>query len=172
MFITAFQLKEDTKTGRLIKLSPANITEFLPQEKSIKEIIAPPISKDTVKRNLKFSCKHKHRRSSKKLCFHLGGGGGGGVVGKLCLTLGTQWTVAHQAPPSSIEGISQARILEWVAISFSKGSSWPRGQTGVSSIAGRFFTNWTTRKAPPYIRLNLRRWPDICFVCSSGVSTN
>ena len=39
------------------------------------------------------------------------------------------------------------RILEWVAYPFSGGSSWPRNQTGVSCIAGRFFTNWAIRKA-------------------------
>ena len=44
-------------------------------------------------------------------------------------------------------GILQARILEWVAISFSKGSSQPRNQTQVSCIAGRFFTDWATREA-------------------------
>ena len=37
-------------------------------------------------------------------------------------------------PGSSVHGISQARILEWVAISFSKGSSWPRDQTLISCI--------------------------------------
>ena len=41
-------------------------------------------------------------------------------------------------PGSSVHGILQARILEWVAISF-RGSSWPRDWTWVSSIAGRFF---------------------------------
>ena len=46
-------------------------------------------------------------------------------------------------PGSSVHGISQARILEWVAISFSRGSSWPRDQTWVSCIAGGFFTYWT-----------------------------
>ena len=50
---------------------------------------------------------------------------------------------------SSVHGILQARILEWVAISFSRGSSWSRNQTQVSSIAGRFFTNWAMREAPP-----------------------
>ena len=40
------------------------------------------------------------------------------------------------------------RILEWVAYPFSRGSSWPRNQTGVSCVAGWFFTNWTIRKAP------------------------
>ena len=43
-------------------------------------------------------------------------------------------------PGSSVHGIFQARILEWVAISFSRISSWPRDQTLVSSLASRFFT--------------------------------
>ena len=41
---------------------------------------------------------------------------------------------------SSLHGILQARILQWVAISFSRGSSWPRDRTQVSCIVGRFFT--------------------------------
>ena len=44
----------------------------------------------------------------------------------------------------SVHGISQARILEWVAIPFSRGSSQPRDQTWVTCIAGRFFTVWAT----------------------------
>ena len=48
------------------------------------------------------------------------------------------WTVAPQAP--SVHGISQARIPEWVAISFSRGSSQPRDWTHDSCTAGRFFT--------------------------------
>ena len=51
-------------------------------------------------------------------------------------------------PCSSIRGILQARILEWVAISFSRGSSQLRDQTQVSCIAGRRFTIWATREAP------------------------
>ena len=43
-------------------------------------------------------------------------------------------------PVSSVHGIPLARILEWVAISFSRGSSPPRDQTHVSCIAGGFFT--------------------------------
>ena len=43
-------------------------------------------------------------------------------------------------PGSSVHGILQARILEWVAISFSRGSSPPRDRTQVSCIAGRCFT--------------------------------
>ena len=48
---------------------------------------------------------------------------------------------------SSVHGIFQARILEWVAISFSRGSSNTREWTWVSRIAGRFFTIWATREA-------------------------
>ena len=50
-------------------------------------------------------------------------------------------------PGSSVHGILQARILEQVAIPFSKGSSQPRDQTQVSCIAGGFFTIWATREA-------------------------
>ena len=49
-----------------------------------------------------------------------------------------QWIVACQDPLSM--GILQARILEWVAMPFSRGSSQPRDQTQVSCIAGRFLT--------------------------------
>ena len=48
---------------------------------------------------------------------------------------------------SSVPGISQAGIPEWLAIPFSRESSQCRAQTQVSSIAGRFFTIWVTRKA-------------------------
>ena len=43
-------------------------------------------------------------------------------------------------------GILQARMLEWVAFPFFRGSSQPRGQTQVSCIAGRFFTSWATKE--------------------------
>ena len=55
---------------------------------------------------------------------------------QLCVT---QWTAACQAPLSI--GILQARILEWVAMLSSKGSSQPGDQTQVSLIAGGFFTS-------------------------------
>ena len=44
----------------------------------------------------------------------------------------------------TVHGIFQARVLEWIAISFSRGSSWPRNWTQVSRIAGRCFTVWAT----------------------------
>ena len=69
---------------------------------------------------------------------------------------------SHGSPPcSSVYGILQARILEWVATPFSKGSSQPRDQTWVSCIAGRVFIIWATREAHIYcwcepIHINLQ----------------
>ena len=58
-------------------------------------------------------------------------------------------------PGSSVHGILQARILEWVAIPFSRGSSRPKDWSWVSCIAGRLFTVWATREAQlpmkPYV---------------------
>ena len=48
---------------------------------------------------------------------------------------------------TAVHGILQARILEWAAYPFSSGSSWLRNKTGVSCIAGGFFTNWDIREA-------------------------
>ena len=53
----------------------------------------------------------------------------------------------YSLPGSFMHGILQARILEWVAIPFSRGSSQPRDSTWVSCISGRFFTVWATREA-------------------------
>ena len=64
-------------------------------------------------------------------------------VSQLCLT---PCDLMDCSPPgSSVHGILQARILEWVAIPFSRGYSWPKDQTQVFCIAGRFFTirKWT-----------------------------
>ena len=60
-------------------------------------------------------------------------------------------------PDSSVLGILQVRILKWVTVSFSRGSSWPKDRTLVSSTAGGFSTLWTTRD----LRLDsntVRRW--------------
>ena len=68
----------------------------------------------------------------------------------------TPWTVAHQ---ESVHGILQARVLEWVAISFSRGSSWPRDRTQVSCIVGRCFNLWATREAPRCkLQSNYNNW--------------
>ena len=55
---------------------------------------------------------------------------------------------SYGSPPgSSVDGILQAKILEWVAIPFSRGSSWLKDLTQVSHIVGRFFTVWATKDA-------------------------
>ena len=67
----------------------------------------------------------------------------------LCLTLCDP--LDCNPPGSPVLGISQARILEWVAISSSRGSSQPMDQTHVSwssCIAGKFFTHWAIRASP------------------------
>ena len=60
-------------------------------------------------------------------------------VTQLCLTL-------CDPKVSIVLGILQARTLEWVAFPFSSGSFWPRNWTGVSCIAGGFFTSWAIRE--------------------------
>ena len=63
-----------------------------------------------------------------------------------------KWKVTQSYPTLynpmdyTVHGILQARILEWVAFPFSRGSSQPRDRTQVFHIAGRFFTNWATRE--------------------------
>ena len=64
-------------------------------------------------------------------------------VTQLCLTL-------CNPIDYTVHGIFQARILEWVAFLFSRGSSQPRDQTQVSCIGSGFFTTWATREAQEY----------------------
>ena len=70
-----------------------------------------------------------------------------------CCCLVAKWDPTHcdpmdcSLPYSSAHRISQARILDWVAISFSRGFSQPRARTKVSCTADRFFTNWTSRES-------------------------
>ena len=61
-------------------------------------------------------------------------------VAQLCLTL-------CDCMDCTVHGILLARVLEWVAVPFSRGSFQPRDQTQVSHIVGGFFTNWATREA-------------------------
>ena len=69
----------------------------------------------------------------------------GGLVTKLYLT---PFKLMDCSPPgSSVHGISQARILELAAISFSRRASQPRDQTHISCIAGGFFTDLAIREA-------------------------
>ena len=68
----------------------------------------------------------------------------GNEVTRSCLTLCNPMDCS--LPGSSVHGIFQARVLEWVAISFSWGSSWPKDRTQVSRIVDRCFTIWATRE--------------------------
>ena len=61
-----------------------------------------------------------------------------------------EWVAISQARVLEWVAISQARVLEWVAISFSRESSQPRDWTRVSCIPGRCFNLWATREAPTY----------------------
>ena len=67
------------------------------------------------------------------------------LVAQLCPTLCDPLACSSQG--SSVHGILQARILEWIALPFSVGSSQPGDWTQVSHIAGGFFTIWATREA-------------------------
>ena len=55
---------------------------------------------------------------------------------------------------SSVHGIFQATVLEWIAISFSRGSSRTRNRTRVSHIVGRRFTVWATREVSRYVHIS------------------
>ena len=66
-------------------------------------------------------------------------------VAQLCLTICSFMDCS--LPSSSVHGILQARLLEWVATPFSRVCSWCRYQTQVSCIVGRFFTIWATKEA-------------------------
>ena len=67
------------------------------------------------------------------------------LVAQSCLTFCNP--MGCSPPGSSVHGILQARVLEWVAMPFSRGSSWPRDRTQVFCLAGNFFTVWATREA-------------------------
>ena len=72
-------------------------------------------------------------------------------------------------PGSSVHGDFQARTLEWVAISSSKGSSWPRDQTCltyISCIEGGFFTVWAIREA--FLNTNTH---ETAFILIPGIYT-
>ena len=68
-------------------------------------------------------------------------------------------------PDFSVYGISQVRILEWVANSFSRGSSQPRDQTHISCIGRQVLYHWATREAPLWTAAaakSLQSCPTLC----------
>ena len=74
----------------------------------------------------------------------------------MCTTLCD--TMDCSLPGSSVHGIFQARVLEWVAISFSRGSSWPRDCTWVSHNVGRHFYLLSYQGSQLYIQLNYKKF--------------
>ena len=84
-------------------------------------------------------------------------------IAQLCPTLCDP--VDHSLSGSSIHGILQARILEWVAISFSRGSSWPRDRAQVFHIGGRCFNLWATREA---LKKNSHQMEDVNLMKQSS----
>ena len=85
---------------------------------------------------------------------------------QLCLTLCDP--VNCSLPGSSVHGILQARILEWVAVPSSRGSSWPRDQTHISCTAGRFFTAEPPKKLKGKFTLTSNCSPLLCHVGKSS----
>ena len=92
--------------------------------------------------------------------------GGNGDSARLKLLCGSVLSHARLCDPldfslpgSSVHGIFQATVLEWFAISFSRGSSRPRDWTQVSRIVDRHFTTWATREASLYPHPNPVQFP-------------
>ena len=77
--------------------------------------------------------------------------------------------IDYSLPGSSVHGIFQARILEWVAISFSRRSSRPWDWTQVSCIVGRHFTIWATREVPCMSHICIHIILEACYTLSFTV---
>ena len=73
-------------------------------------------------------------------------------VAKLCPTLCD--LMACSPPGFSVHGISRGRILEWVVISFSRGSSWSKDQIHISCISRQILYHWATREAPSIVNIS------------------
>ena len=69
------------------------------------------------------------------------------MINNVVIVSDIQQTDSVYLPSSSLHGTLQARVLEWVAFSFSRGSSRPRDRIQVSRIPGRRFNLWATREA-------------------------
>ena len=85
-------------------------------------------------------------------------------VAQLCWTLCDPMDCSP--PDSSVHGIFQATILEWVAVSFSKASSQPRDWIRVSCFAGRRFTIWATREVAQNNRICVLSFPSLLISMS------
>ena len=90
-------------------------------------------------------------------------------VTQLCPTLCD--SADCSSPGSSVYGLLQARILEWVAISISRGSSWPRYQIQTSLTGGRFFTVWAMWECSLPLNLSPTACPPPSYTSRSSQST-
>ena len=97
------------------------------------------------------------------------------LVAQLCPTLCDPMDCSP--PGSSVHGILQARILEWVAISSSRESSQPRDWIWVSCIGDGFFTFWATREVQGHHEFNGKKMVDVSqfilvinFICAQVVT--
>ena len=94
----------------------------------------------------------------------------------ICFQMPVKVKIAQSCPTlcypmdCTVHGIFQARILEWVAIPFSRGSSQPRDQTQISRTAGRFFTSWATREALSLSFATLNSLAASCVVVRGSAS--
>ena len=88
------------------------------------------------------------------------------LVAQLCLTVCNPMDCSP--PGSSVHGTLQAKILEWVATSFSRGCSQPRDWTQVTFIASRFFTIWATRETHKSITNYNEKRPFMCKLMIEG----
>ena len=90
------------------------------------------------------------------------------LVAKSCLTLCN--LMGCRPPGSSVHGISQARILEWVATSFSRDSSQTRNRTQVSCNDRQIRYHWATGEAPATWFPTLAPGPEICAIKGAWLS--
>ena len=97
----------------------------------------------------------------RQIVYHLSYQGSPSIVNEVKWSEVTQSCLSLCSPMDcslqgfSVHGIFQARVLAWVAISFSRGSSRPRLRTRVSHIAGRHFTIWATRETWWHINVGI-----------------
>ena len=92
------------------------------------------------------------------------------LVTQSCPTLCN--SLDRSPPGSSVHGIRQARILEWIAIPFSRGSSQPRVWTRVACTAGRFFTTEPSGKPNCYNMLSESSFHPKCKTCDGTGNCN
>ena len=92
------------------------------------------------------------------------------LVSQSCLTLCDP--MDYSPPGSSVHRVLQARILQWLAMPFSRRSSWPLGRIWVSCIAGRFFTIWATKEPLFLVWVTLNSFFSLTFPLHTWTASN